>query len=110
MSDKPLSVWLIEDHANYRDIVASILRSHKEIRSLLDFPDAESALKRLTEIPARPPDIILLDLGLPNLSGLDAIPKLKQKAPECDIVVLTVFDDKLKEGNWKQSSRSSLLS
>ncbi|MDF7823437.1 response regulator transcription factor [Pontiellaceae bacterium B12227] len=96
MSSTPLSVWLIEDHANYRDTVAAALRARKEIRSLLDFNDAESALKRLTDIPSKKPDVILIDLGLPGLHGLEAIPQFKELIPETDIVVLTVFDDKPK--------------
>jgi len=96
MSTPPLSVWLIEDHANYRDTVATALRSREEIRSLLDFNDAESALKRLEDLPSKSPDVILLDLGLPGLPGLEAIPKFKRLIPETDIVVLTVFDDKPK--------------
>ena len=96
MSSKRLTVWLIEDHANYRDTVAKSLRMRAEIASLLDFGDAESALTRLAEVPGARPDVILLDLGLPGLPGLEAIPKLKAYLPEADIVVLTVFDDKPK--------------
>ena len=53
MSSIPLSVWLIEDHANYRDTVAAALRAREEINSLLDFSDAESALNRLKDIPSK---------------------------------------------------------
>lgn len=96
MSLNSLSVWLVEDHANYRDTVAMALRAREEVGSLLDFGDAESVFKRLGELPSARPDVILLDLGLPGLSGLEAIPKLKERLPEVDIVVLTVFDDKPK--------------
>lgn len=96
MSELSLSVWLIEDHATYRDTVATVLRFRDEVRSLLDFGDAESALKRLREVASSKPDVILLDLGLPGLSGLEAIPRFKELIPEADVVVLTVFDDKPK--------------
>jgi len=96
MSKEHVSVWIIEDHANYRSSVAAALRARVEISSLLDFADAESAFKRLSEISGKTPDVILLDLGLPGLHGLDAIPKFKEILPETDIVVLTVFDDKPK--------------
>ena len=42
------------------------------------------------------PDVILLDLGLPGISGLEAIPLFKQYLPETDIIVLTAFDNKPK--------------
>lgn len=109
MSTNLLSVWLIEDHANYRDTVATALRSRDEIRSLLDFNDAESALKRLTDISSSKPDVILIDLGLPGLSGLEAIPKLKEIVPDADIVVLTVFDDKPKVFDAIASGASGYL-
>ncbi|MDQ8200632.1 response regulator transcription factor [Pelagicoccus enzymogenes] len=96
MSTEKLSVWLIEDHANYRDTVAMALQARAEIASLLDFSEAESALKRLKSVPSARPDVILIDLGLPGLSGLQAIPKLKDLLPTVNIVVLTVFDDKPK--------------
>lgn len=96
MNADPLSVWLIEDHANYRDTVAMTLRSREEVGSLLDFGDAESAFRRIEELSSARPDVVLIDLGLPGISGLEAIPRLKERLPETDIVVLTVFDDKPK--------------
>lgn len=96
MSEISLSVWLIEDHANYRDTVAMALRARQEIGTLLDFGDAESVFRRLKEVSSAKPDVLLLDLGLPGMHGLEAIPKLKELLPKTDIVVLTVFDDKPK--------------
>lgn len=96
MSEISLSVWLIEDHANYRDTVAMALRARREIGTLLDFGDAESVFRRLKEVSSAKPDVLLLDLGLPGMHGLEAIPKLKELLPKTDIVVLTVFDDKPK--------------
>lgn len=96
MKEKALSVWLVEDHANYRDAVATALRSREEVGSLLDFGEVESVFKRIEDLASARPDVILLDLGLPGLSGLEAIPRLKDALPETDIVVLTVFDDKPK--------------
>lgn len=109
MSELSLSVWLIEDHATYRDTVATVLRFREEVRSLLDFGDAESALRRLKDVSSSKPDVILLDLGLPGLSGLEAIPRFKELIPEADIVVLTVFDDKPKVFDAIASGASGYL-
>ncbi|WP_372796487.1 response regulator, partial [Pontiella sp.] len=54
--------------------------------------NAEDALEYLRE--ATPPEVLILDLGLPGMDGLDAIPLIRRAAPETKILVLTVFDNK----------------
>ena len=54
--------------------------------------NAEDALEYLKS--SAPPDILILDLGLPGMDGLDAIPLIRKAAPETRILVLTVFDNK----------------
>jgi DNA-binding NarL/FixJ family response regulator len=89
-----LSVWLIEDNQLFGNELATALRMQEGIGKVETFGSAESAL-------AAPPPagfhVILLDLGLPRLSGLDALPKLRAKCPDAAITVLTVFaeDEKI---------------
>lgn len=87
------TVWLIEDNATLRQTVARSIAAIVEFHCPAQFPRCEDALDRLRERPAEAPAIILLDVGLPGMSGLDGIALLKQAAPGSQIVVLTVFDD-----------------
>lgn len=84
-------VWLIEDNDAYRDAVARVVNAAEGLTCPQTFAACEEAL---AEFPtAEPPDVILTDIGLPGMSGLDGVPKLKASAPKAQVVVLTVFED-----------------
>ncbi|HYN74424.1 MAG TPA: response regulator [Candidatus Methanoperedens sp.] len=54
------------------------------------FASAEAALEALSE---RPPDLVLLDLGLPGMSGIEALKIIKKRRPETLVVVITAYED-----------------
>lgn len=83
---------LIEDHVVFRESLCEALESvsHFKIQSVLS--NAEDALEYLKESEA--PDVLILDLGLPGMDGLDAIPLIRKIAPDTKILVLTVFENK----------------
>ncbi|HCN30809.1 MAG TPA: DNA-binding response regulator [Verrucomicrobiales bacterium] len=92
MSDSSdcLRLWIIEDHRALRESLLAALLSARPAWQGRGFPGCEDALS----LPAgRAPDVILLDLGLPGMGGLEGLPKLKTRWPESEIVVFTVFDD-----------------
>lgn len=86
-------VWLIEDNAPLRRAVARFVDDVPGFRSTGQFQRCEDALARLREPDVVPPQIILLDVGLPGMSGLEGITLLKSALPKVIIVVLTVFED-----------------
>lgn len=91
MSSAPIEVWLIEDNATFRRTVARALGQVAGVCCTGDFGSAEQALIALkTE---RAPQAILLDVGLPGMSGLEAIPRLREHLPNVAVIVLTVFED-----------------
>jgi len=93
----PFTVWLIEDNEAYRTAALRIVGRMENIREARGFKSCEAALKALDAASAADaPGIVLLDIGLPGMSGLDAIPLLKQRAPDAQVLVLTVFDDEEK--------------
>jgi DNA-binding NarL/FixJ family response regulator len=81
----PDSVLIVDDHPLTRDALSVLLRQNGfEVAG--EAGDAETAISRAGEIE---PDLILLDLSLPGMSGLEALPRLREAAPAAEVVVLT---------------------
>ena len=87
----PVSVWLIEDNQNFRSTLARVVNGMAGVKCSNQFSNAEDALDALHA--GAVPDVVLLDVGLPGLNGLDAIKQIKTLSPTTRIVMLTVFDD-----------------
>jgi len=87
----PLTVWLVEDHKPYAERLMRMLNRLEGIRCEHRFAAGEDALAALRQSPH--PKVILLDLELPGMSGVQAILPLRETAPTTAIVILTVFED-----------------
>ncbi|CAN5494192.1 response regulator transcription factor [soil metagenome] len=83
-------VTLIEDDKLIRDELENMLNSSDTCKCISSFVNCESALK---EIKVNEPDVILLDIELPGMSGIEGIKKIKDLIPECDIIMLTVHEE-----------------
>jgi DNA-binding NarL/FixJ family response regulator len=88
---KLLNVWLIEDHQTYGERLMRALNRLDGIRCTQRFMACEDALAALPQQPL--PQVLLLDVELPGMNGLDAIAPLREHAPQAAIVILTVFED-----------------
>jgi DNA-binding NarL/FixJ family response regulator len=87
----PIEVWLIEDHKTYGERLARALNRLDGIACPHRFTACEDAFAGLTARAA--PPVLLLDVGLPGMNGIDALAQLRQLAPRTAIVILTVFED-----------------
>src|SRR5918911_1205803 len=78
-------ILIVDDHPLTREALASLLTQHgfDVVGEASDGEEAVAAAERLQ------PDIILLDLSMPGLDGLRALPRLRAAAPDCEVVVLT---------------------
>lgn len=85
------TIWIIEDHTAFRHTLARVLNSELGLKCSRDFDSCEKALAALARDDA--PDLILLDVGLPGMSGLEGIRLIKEKSPKSLVVILTVFED-----------------
>jgi len=88
---EPIHVWLIEDHKTYGERLAKALNRLEGITCPQRFTACEDALAALPS--QTPPHVLLLDVGLPGINGIDALAQLRQLAPKTAIVILTVFED-----------------
>ena len=90
----PINVWLVEDDASYRRNLRRSLELEEHITVSRVFPSCIEFFASLET--DTPPDVVLMDLGLPGMSGLEAIRIMSEKTPDIAVMVLTVFKDKEK--------------
>ncbi len=95
MSENTINIILIEDNPEYRRAIRLGLDRVREISLVAQFGNAEQALRALqTDIQLASSDVVLLDLNLPKLSGLNTIEWVQKYAPSLKILVLTQSYDK----------------
>ncbi len=91
-AERPSSVGvaIIEDHREFRDYLTALISGTQGFQCTGSFRSVEEALPRIS---AHVPDVILLDIGLPGMSGIEGIHLFKERYPEILLLTLTVHDD-----------------
>jgi len=82
-------VLVVDDHPMVAEGIRSLLESYEGIDVVATFSNAQEAVDRVTALA---PDVILLDLNMPGLSGLNATEMILEKRPETRIVILSMHD------------------
>lgn len=86
-----IRVAIVEDNEDLRQLLSIVLNDNKaEFENAGSFSNAEDALK---EIPKLKPDIVLMDINLPGMTGIECLKLLKKELPALDVIMLTVFAD-----------------
>jgi DNA-binding NarL/FixJ family response regulator len=85
-----IKVSIVEDHAGTRMNLLKVLQNASELNCLHGYPDGETALR---EIPKNIPDVVLMDLRLPGMSGVECVVKLKEKLPQVNVLMLTTYEE-----------------
>jgi DNA-binding NarL/FixJ family response regulator len=89
-SSEVIKTALIEDQREIREGLRTLIDGTPDYHCTGAFRSMEEALDR---IAPDPPDVILVDIGLPGMSGIEGIPLLRTRYPQARILVLTVYDD-----------------
>ena len=90
----PIRVSIVEDLAEIREGLVDLVTSDRELLMVGSFEDAESAVQKLPDLQA---DIVVMDINLPGMSGIDCIKMIKEKCPGTQFMMFTVYenDDKV---------------
>ena len=96
-----ISVGIVEDDKQIRTAIQSFLDQQRDMVCQLSVGSVEDLL---LQIPNNQPHVLLMDIGLPGMSGIDGIQLIKGKYAEIDIIVFTVYNDSKKifrDSNYK---------
>jgi len=81
---------LVDDHAVVRSGLRMLLESESDVEIIGEAGTASDAIARVAELK---PDVVLMDIGLPDLSGIEAARQIKSRYPDTAIVALTIHED-----------------
>lgn len=87
---KPITVVLIDDHALMREGTRKILEQHSEFKIVGEANEGEEGLDILCRLL---PDIVILDIHLPKLNGIEVLRRMKDCSPNTKALILTAYDD-----------------
>ncbi len=88
---KDYRVWIIEDNTAYRETIAMVIDETPDFQCTRQFNNWEKPAKLLSETTR--PDIILSDIGLPGMSGIEGAAIAHKKSPDIPVIMLTVHDE-----------------
>src|SRR5215813_4298256 len=89
-SDSPFKVAIVEDHHKFRECLEFLLNNTDGFHCVGSFRTMEEALEKMRFAL---PDVALIDIGLPGMSGVDGVRILKERHPGLLMVMNTVYDD-----------------
>ena len=86
----PISVLLVDDHTLFRSGIRSLLQRHPEFNVVGEAADGFEGIKRALQLQ---PQVVLLDLNMPGMSGVETLQLMRQDCPDTAIIMLTVSED-----------------
>lgn len=102
----PIKVSIVEDLAEVREGLSELVSSDKELLMMENFDNAESAIKKL---PTLAPDVVIMDINLPGMSGIECIRTVKEKCPGTQFMMFTVYETDEKVLQALQAGASGYL-
>jgi len=90
VTDEPVRVLVVDDQRLIREGIASLLDIQPGVEVVGTAADGRDAVEKALTLR---PDVVLMDVRMPELDGVAAVAILRQRAPDCRVVMLTTFDD-----------------
>jgi DNA-binding NarL/FixJ family response regulator len=90
MPDRRIKVSIVEDDRGTREKLMAVLGCAPSLQCLAAYPHSEEALRG---IPGELPDVVLMDINLPEVSGIQCVAQLKAKLPKVQVLMLTAYED-----------------
>jgi len=84
-----IKVAIVDDDEGIRASLAVLIRRAPNLKLTGDYANAETALK---EVPRHPPDVVLMDINLPGMKGVECVRQLKATMPAVQFLMLTVYE------------------
>jgi DNA-binding NarL/FixJ family response regulator len=85
-----IKVSIVEDNRGTRESLRELLGRTKALKCVGVHPNGEEALR---EIPGEEPDVVLMDINLPGMNGIECVARLKDKAPKIQVLMLTTYEE-----------------
>jgi DNA-binding NarL/FixJ family response regulator len=85
----PIKVSIVEDLTEIRDGLAALVNADRELLMMETFDNAEAAVEKL---PVMQPDIVIMDINLPGMSGIECIKAVREKCPSTQFMIFTVYE------------------
>ena len=85
-----ITVSIVEDQEQLRNTLSRVLSRADDFECVSTYGSAEEAIE---DLPRKKPNVVLMDINLPGMNGVECVRKLKQIAPEIQIMMLTVYED-----------------
>jgi DNA-binding NarL/FixJ family response regulator len=86
----PIRISIVDDNDQIREGLSVLINGSTGFQCVATYATAENALKYL---PAQKPDVVLMDIQLPGMSGIECVRELKRLLPDLQIMMLTVYED-----------------
>jgi DNA-binding NarL/FixJ family response regulator len=83
-------ILLVDDHKIFRDGIRSILERRDEFKVIGEADNGADAVQMARKLK---PEVVLMDIGLPGLNGVEATIEIMRHCPECKVVILSMYDD-----------------
>lgn len=93
MSSPAMRLMLVDDHHVLREGLKFMLRAEPGLAVVAEASDGREALEALETLDATLPDIVLLDVKMPDVGGLEALRRIRERWPDMPVLILTMFDD-----------------